>query len=60
MAVSVLIRLLAGGLLAPAMANAGQIAGSFGAMSVGIATPLLIEQLIRQHPAIANGGRDGQ
>jgi hypothetical protein len=51
MAVSVFLRLMAGGLLAPAMAAAGQVSGEFGALCVGVVAPLLIEQLTRQAPA---------
>jgi hypothetical protein len=59
MGAAVLIRVLAGALLAPAMASAGQIAGAFGALWVGIAAPLLIEQLAKQAPAVKGESGDG-
>lgn len=49
-AVSVLIRLVVGAGLAVAAGSTGQISGPFGALGVGVAAPLLIEQLARQIP----------
>jgi hypothetical protein len=48
MLVSVLIRLLVGAGLAIAAGTTGQVSGPFGAIGVGVAAPLLIEQLARQ------------
>lgn len=49
-AVSVAIRLVVGAGLAAAAGTTGQISGPFGALAVGVAAPLLIEQLARQIP----------
>lgn len=50
LAVSVLIRLAIGAGLATAAGSTGQVSGPFGALAVGVAAPLLIEQLARQVP----------
>lgn len=49
--VSVLIRLIVGAGLAAATVSAGQVQGPFGALAIGVAAPLLIEQLSQQFPA---------
>ncbi|MFC6086058.1 hypothetical protein [Sphaerisporangium aureirubrum] len=46
--VSVIIRLLVGGGLAAAAGAAQQINGPFGALAIGVAAPLIIEQLTSQ------------
>jgi hypothetical protein len=51
--VSVLIRLVVGAGLAAAAGSTGQISGPFGAVAMGVAAPLLIEQLARQIPLTA-------
>jgi hypothetical protein len=43
--VAAVIRMVIGGLVAAAMAAAGQIAGGLGALTAGIAAPLIIDQL---------------
>jgi hypothetical protein len=48
--VSVLIRLAIGSGLALAAGSSGQVSGPFGALAVGVAAPLLVEQLARQIP----------
>jgi hypothetical protein len=48
--VSVVIRLVIGSGLAIAAGTSGQISGPFGALAVGAAAPLLVEQLARQIP----------
>lgn len=48
--ISVLIRLAVGAGLAAAGGSTGQVSGPFGAVAVGVAAPLLIEQLARQIP----------
>jgi hypothetical protein len=48
LAISVLIRLVVGAGLAAASGSTGQVSGPFGAVAVGVAAPLLIEQLARQ------------
>jgi hypothetical protein len=52
LAVSVVIRLVIGAGLAAAAGTTGQISGPFGALTMGIAAPLLIEQLARQIPLV--------
>lgn len=47
---SVLIRLSVGAGLAAAAGAANQVSGPFGALAVGVAAPLLVEQLARQVP----------
>jgi len=47
---SVLIRMIVGAGLAIAAGTTNQISGPFGAVAVGVAAPLLIEQLARQLP----------
>ncbi|AOS62799.1 hypothetical protein TL08_09920 [Actinoalloteichus hymeniacidonis] len=49
--VSVLIRLGVGSGLAAAAGIAGQVSGPFGALAIGVAAPLLVEQLTRALPA---------
>jgi hypothetical protein len=56
LAVSVVIRLLIGAGLAVAAGTTGQVSGPFGALAVGIAAPLLIEQLGRQIPGTISTG----
>jgi hypothetical protein len=51
--VSVLIRLVIGAGLAAAAGSTGQVGGPFGAVAVGVAAPLLIEQFARQVPLTA-------
>jgi hypothetical protein len=53
LAVSVLIRLVVGAGLAAAAGSTGQVGGPFGAVAMGAAAPLLIEQLARQIPLTA-------
>lgn len=48
--ISVLIRLAIGAGLAVAAGTTGQVSGPFGALAVGIAAPLVVEQLARQVP----------
>jgi hypothetical protein len=50
LAISVMIRVGLGVGLALATGQAGQIAGPMGAVAVGVAAPLLIEQMARQVP----------
>ena len=47
---SVVIRVGVGLGLAAAAGETGQIAGAFGAIAVGVAAPLVIEQMARQVP----------
>lgn len=47
---SVIIRVGLGIVLAAAAGETGQIAGPFGAFAVGVAAPLVIEQMARQVP----------
>jgi hypothetical protein len=47
---SVIIRLSVGAGLAAAAGVANQVSGPFGALAVGVAAPLLVEQLARQVP----------
>jgi hypothetical protein len=54
LAVSVVIRLVVGAGLAAAAGTTGQISGPFGALTMGIAAPLLIEQLARQIPLVSS------
>jgi hypothetical protein len=54
--VSVLIRLAVGAGLAAAAGSTGQVSGPFGAVAVGVAAPLMIEQLARQLPPAAAAG----
>ncbi|MCP2164223.1 hypothetical protein [Goodfellowiella coeruleoviolacea] len=48
--ISVIIRLGIGSGLATAAGLSDQVSGPFGALAVGIAAPLLVEQLARQIP----------
>jgi len=50
LAVSVIIRMSVGLGLAAAAGETGQVAGPLGAIAVGVAAPLLIEQMARQIP----------
>ena len=47
---SIVIRLAVGAGLAAAAGEASQVSGPFGALAVGVAAPLLVEQLARQIP----------
>jgi hypothetical protein len=47
-AISIIIRLGVGAGLAAAAGMADQISGPFGALAVGVAAPLVVEQLARQ------------
>jgi len=58
LATSVFIRLLVGAGLAAAAASAGQVQGPFGALAVGVAAPLLIEQLARHAPGAAGAATE--
>lgn len=51
LAVSVLIRIGLGVGLAIAAAQANQISGSFAAIGIGVASPLVLEQMQRQLPS---------
>ncbi|APU14101.1 MULTISPECIES: hypothetical protein [Actinoalloteichus] len=51
--VSVLIRLGVGSGLAAAAGITGQVSGPFGALAIGVAAPLLVEQITRALPAAA-------
>lgn len=57
--VSVLIRLTIGAGLAEAAGLTNQVSGPFGALAVGIAAPLLIEQLAGQVPLTLPAQRAG-
>ncbi|GAB3481368.1 hypothetical protein [Amycolatopsis cihanbeyliensis] len=50
LAVSVIIRLAVGAGLAVAIGATGHISGALGAVAVGVAAPLIIEQVARQVP----------
>jgi hypothetical protein len=54
LATSVVIRLVVGGGLAVATVAAGQVQGPFGALAVGVAAPLLIEQILGYIPVRAD------
>ncbi len=51
LAASILIRLCLGLGLAVAAGQSGQVSGAFGAIAVGVAAPLLVEQMLRNVPA---------
>lgn len=48
LAASVAIRVGLGFVVALVMGNAGEISGVFGAFMVGVAAPLILEQMMRQ------------
>ncbi|ASO19562.1 hypothetical protein FHR81_000760 [Actinoalloteichus hoggarensis] len=50
---SVVIRLGVGSGLAVAAGITGQVSGPFGALAIGVAAPLLVEQITRALPATA-------
>ena len=56
LAVSVLIRVGLGVGLAAAAGDTGQISGAIGAVAVGVAAPLLLEQMARQVPVTTSSG----
>ncbi len=58
MAISVLIRVGVGFGLAAAAADTGQISGPLGAVAVGVAAPVLIEQMARR-VVVTDSTRDG-
>jgi hypothetical protein len=53
LAASVVIRIVVAAGLAAAAGSTGQVSGPFGAVAVGVAAPLLIEQLAKQLPLSA-------
>jgi hypothetical protein len=59
LAASVLIRVGVGLGLAFAAGDTGQIAGPIGAIAVGVAAPLLIEQMARQIPLVEDPAAPG-
>jgi len=52
MLVSVLIRLTVGAGLALAAGWSDQVSGPVGALAIGVAAPLFVEQMARQLPAV--------
>jgi hypothetical protein len=54
LSVSIALRLSVGAGLAAAAGSAEQVSGPFGALAVGIAAPLVVEQLARQVPLTAS------
>jgi hypothetical protein len=58
-AVSVIVRLAVGAGLAAAAGVADQISGPFGAVALGVAAPLVVEQLARQVSLTDSSAHDG-
>jgi hypothetical protein len=50
LALSVAIRMVVGTILAAAAGESGQVSGALGAMAVGVAAPLVIQQMAREVP----------
>jgi hypothetical protein len=57
--VSVVIRLALGAILAGAADASGQVSGPFGALAIGIAAPLLVEQIAKRVPLELPGTEPG-